>query len=258
MKFPGDRKSESGDNIYGCVKQLFLVKKKYRNLKLMLSIGGYSLSGNFTTPASTKQGRKEFAASTVKLYPTENMQPDDMVQLLAETRSALDAYSKKHAQNKHFELTVASPAGSWDQIARHQANIYPSICDPNATQYDIDSAIKYYRSQGVAPEKLVLGMPLYARRFNNTLGLGRAFTHSGQTDAVPYKDLPVSGNNVYNLQQPVASYLYNITSGSLFSYDTPEIISMKARYIMQERLGGACSGKQVVTERVPAVWCAIQ
>ncbi|THC88024.1 hypothetical protein EYZ11_012533 [Aspergillus tanneri] len=67
MKFPGDRKSESGDNIYGCVKQLFLVKKKYRNLKLMLSIGGYSLSGNFTTPASTKQGRKEFAASTVKL-----------------------------------------------------------------------------------------------------------------------------------------------------------------------------------------------
>ncbi|THC86974.1 hypothetical protein EYZ11_013580 [Aspergillus tanneri] len=101
MKFPGDLKSESGDNIYGCVKQLFLVKKKYRNLKLMLSIGGYSLSGNFTTPTSTRQGRKEFAASAVKLvqdlgfdgididweYPTENTQPDDMVQLLAETRS---------------------------------------------------------------------------------------------------------------------------------------------------------------------------
>ncbi|THC87683.1 hypothetical protein EYZ11_012874 [Aspergillus tanneri] len=149
---------------------------------------------------------------------------------------------KLHEMDPYLDfgnLMAYDYSGSWDQIARHQANIYPSICDPNATQYDIDSAIKYYRSQGVAPEKLVLGMPLYARRFNNTLGLGRAFTHSGQTDAVPYKDLPVSGNNVYNLQQPVASYLYNITSGSLFSYDTPEIISMKARYIMQERLGGA-------------------
>ncbi|KAB8067782.1 endochitinase 1 [Aspergillus leporis] len=280
-KHQGDDESESGNNIYGCVKQLFLLKKKYRKLKLMLSIGGYSLSGNFTTPASTDRGRKEFAASAVKVvqdagfdgididweYPTEGTQPDDMVQLLAETRSALDAYSEKHAQGKHFELTVASPAGptkyskmklremdpyidfwnlmaydysgSWDEIVRHQANIYPSTCNPNTTLYDTHSAMKYYESQGVARSKIVLGMPLYAHRFNNTLGLGRAFKDEGSFDNVPYKELPARGDNVHDLQEPVASYLYDPGSDSLFSYDTPSITDMKARYIMQEGLGGA-------------------
>ncbi|KAB8240117.1 glycoside hydrolase family 18 protein [Aspergillus flavus] len=281
--FPDDDESRAGNNAYGCVKQLFLLKKKYRHLKIMLSIGGWTLSGNITHPASTDQGRKEFAASAVKIlqdlgfdgidvdweYPIEGTQPNDMVQLLAEIRSALDANSKAHAAGKHFELTVASPAGpekytkmnlremdqyvdwwnlmtydysgSWDELARHQANLYRSTCKPQTTAYDTASAVKYYESQGVSPSKIVLGMPLYARRFNNTSGLGRVFKNDGPPDAfvVPYKDLPVRGGNVHNLQQPVASYLYDPATKSLLSYDTPSIARKKARYILQEGLGGA-------------------
>jgi chitinase len=116
------------------LKQLNLLKKKNRNLKVLLSIGGWTYAHeqkHFDTPASTAAGRKAFADSCVKQikdlgfdgididweYPQNPEQGQQLLQLCQAIRSAMNDYADQLANSSsdgtrpEFLLSIAAPAG---------------------------------------------------------------------------------------------------------------------------------------------------
>jgi chitinase len=286
-------------NAYGCVKQLFLLKKSNRHLKTLLSIGGWGAGPtNFSSAASTPENRARFASTSVHLmwnlgfdgvdidweFPDDAIDATNFVLLLHTIRDELDLYTRKFASGHRFLLSIAAPAapehyknlhlnsiggivdqinlmaydysGSWDHISGHSANLFPYKRDVKTLNIDYtlkesfemaintDYAIKDYLEAGVPAEKIVLGMPVFGRSFEDNLGLGKTFNGVGkgswgERGVWDYKTLPKEGAIVMYDPNAQASYSYDERKRELISYDTPYTVQKKAEYVLEHGLGGS-------------------
>ncbi len=125
VRWETDSWTEPGNNLYGCMKQLNMLKLRNRNLKVLLSIGGWTYSPHFPLAVATAESRKTFARSALHLvqtlgfdgleidweYPSDAIEASSYVSLLYECRVALTEYGQSMTPPCYFELTAACPAG---------------------------------------------------------------------------------------------------------------------------------------------------
>ncbi|NDI35828.1 fibronectin type III domain-containing protein [Chengkuizengella sediminis] len=237
----------------------------------------------------------------VEAIPGNSARPEDKTNftlLLQDIRDALDEAGVEDGQ--HYLLTIASGAnpvyaenteldkianivdfinimtydyhgGSWEANTSFNSPLYP---DPNDPYYDdpneatygfyIDYGVQLYKQHGVPMDKLVLGMPIYARSWKNcntdNYGLFQECTESadglrvpvgtwdsqqwGFTGVFDYGDIAadfVNQNGYVRYWNDYAKvpYLFNADLGVFISYDDEESIGYKTEYVRQQGLGGA-------------------
>lgn len=201
-------------------------------------------------------------------FPADRREGLDFLELLRAVRKELDGHAVQHAPGHRFQLSIAAPAGQkhyeklplkelsavvdsvnlmtydfagpWSENTAHTANLYLDKSNPGSTPYSVELAVQAYIEAGVPPKKIVLGVPLFGRAFENTAGLGQHFSGVGmgswEKGTWDYKVLPRSESPVIHDSTADADYTYD--GHELISYDTPRTVRQKSEYLRKNGLGG--------------------
>jgi len=202
--------------------------------------------------------------------------------LLQEFRKQLDALGK--INHKQYLLTMFGPAGqqnfsniqlaaaarqldffnvqgydfhgTWETSTNHASPLLDDKQDPVSDEnFYIEYTIRSYLEAGVPPEKLVLGIPTYARGWTGVPGTNHGLYQTSTAPApFPPADylqtpgvityLTLTGLTGYTRHydfQRIAVWLYDPSTETFWSYDDPLTVLLKDAYI-QARVPGGLGG----------------
>jgi chitinase len=151
--YPGD---PAGVSVFGGhFRQLLKLKQRHPHLKTLISVGGWTWSGNFSAAAETDEKRQRFARSCAAFagrfgfdgvdidweYPNSaGLQPgrpedrENFTQLLQSLRKSLDAQAE--LDGRDYLLTFAAPGGIGKLDALDVSEIHQYLDFINVMTYD--------------------------------------------------------------------------------------------------------------------------
>ncbi|KAL0929392.1 endochitinase [Colletotrichum truncatum] len=272
--YDGDSREKCENDVCGCVKQLYLLKKANRKLKVLLSIGGATYSSNFSAAAATESKRALFARSAVALmkdwgfdgldidweYPVNEKEAQDFVLLLEKVRSEMDSYASQYAPGYHFLLTISSPAGPSNYNILPLSTISDTVDNFNLMAYDYSgpwSTMTGHQanlhSSPIKPNSTTFSTDVAVKDYISigvlstkiTLGMplyGRAFQQTGGLCQAYYGVGTGSwGQGVWDvkvLPRPGAMEHHDTAVGASYSYNTEaqELVSHDSPSVTRQKV----------------------
>jgi chitinase len=268
------------------------LKRTNPELTVLVSVGGWTWSGQFSDIALTKASRKVFIDSAVQFvtrYQLDGLDIDweypglpgnnnrfraadkeNYTSLLKELRERFDHEEKK--LHKHLFTSIATGASlkfldhtemdkvqnyvdtvnlmaydyyepSSSKTTGHHAPLYTNPADPKLVS--ADASVHNYEKAGVPAVKIVLGVPFYGHLWGDVPAQNNGLFQPG-------KEVPGAYTNYSNIAAQMlnngftrywdaiarAPYLYNSTTRTFVSYEDPESLALKARYVLDQQLAG--------------------
>ena len=225
-------------NTRGLMGQLLHLKQNNKNLKLAVSVGGWTLSTPFPVLAASPQKRKIFINSVVAFvdkwqldevdldweFPKSEVDGRNFVTLVDELKSALDAKFGKNTK------TISSAVGATDQYinavgrdnyARLGASLdkiylmnydfwgawsnklgHQTNLSGPAADFSAEKAIKLLEQYGVPKKKIILGVANYSRGKKGQI----------QRPGEPESAIHVSGDQVFGTYEATVLEGYDLFS----------------------------------------------
>lgn len=197
--------------------------------------------------------------------PSSPADETNMAAMLAEFRRQLDQIQPG------YQLTIDASAGSWCWNYYNFSAMTPSLDFYNLMAYDFDGpwsnttgfvaplyqasldpdpnnnanyAVDFYIAQGVPASKIVMGMPFYNYGWTAVPATGDGLFQPGvavhdnggysMTEALVH----TPGYALYRDATTQEPWLYDSASGSFWTFDDPDSLAFKSRYVKAKNLGG--------------------
>jgi chitinase len=292
---------ENGRMVTGFAKDAenfaFLNSLKHQNpsLTVLVSVGGWLWSTNFSDISLTAQSRQTFIDSVMDFLPRYDLdgldidweypgmigsghpfRPEDkqnFTLLLKELRERFDQQTRK--THRQLYLTIAAGASnefldhtemakaeryldtvnlmaydyyepSSDSLTGHHAPLFTADADPKKTSGD--ASVQAFEQAGVPAAKILLGLPFYGHIWGNVPDKNHGLFQSGKPIPNAYAPFSLITQTMLNSSpdhfvrywDAAASvpYLYSADKQIFVSYEDPESIAAKCRYVQSHKLGG--------------------
>lgn len=271
---------------------LVALRQENPSLTVLVSVGGWLWSGNFSDMALTKTSRDLFIESVVEFinrnhldgldidweYPGlvgagNHFRPEDKQNytlLLKELRHRFNQQEKK--LHRRLYITIAAGASSDflahtemnkvqkyvdtvnlmaydyyeptdDAIAGHHAPLFTNPADPK--KISADRSVQEFEHAGVPAAKIILGVPFYGHVWGAVTDTDHGLFQPGKpipNAFAKYGNITATmlNNGFVRYWDPIASvpYLYNPEKKIFVSYEDPESLGLKSRYVLDHKLGG--------------------
>ncbi|KAI5457742.1 glycoside hydrolase superfamily [Mariannaea sp. PMI_226] len=262
------------DGVKGCLAAIHKLKSENPHIKTIVSIGGGSSSKEFPALAANPEARWTFALAIREFcekhhldgadidweHPKDPESGTNYVRFLQDIRNALPspwfllttALPVGEYCLKHIDLLAAANVldmlnlmaydfcGGWTDVSGHHAQLLPPSQNLDevypALRASTHAGVSYILSRGFPSNKIILGIPAYARFFGEARGAGHPFKESGEMD---YSDFPDHFVTEARVDEGSATAWHVDEGGKGFlSFDVPSTVRMKARYVKSMGLGG--------------------
>lgn len=268
------------------------LRKGNPDFTVLVSVGGWLWSTNFSDVSLTAESRRVFIHSVMEFlqrydldgldidweypgmagsgHPFRAVDKQNLTQLLKELRKQFDEESSK--SGRRLYLTIA--AGSSDDYLAHTemkkvqryvdtvnlmaydyvepgsdpltGNHAPLFIDPaDARNYSADASVKAFERAGVPAAKILLGVPFYGHVWGQVPDIDHGLMEPGKAVPGAYSTYHAIVDTMLNQgyvrywdQAASVPYLYNPEKHIFVSYEDPESLAAKCRYVLTQKLGG--------------------
>lgn len=135
-------------------------------------------------------------------------------------------------------------AGSWAPTTGHHAALFRSAAAGESGP-STDSYVRQHLAAGIPSNKLVVGVPFYARGFSGAAatndGLYQPYAKYGPDYSWSVLSKDLIGKQGFTRRWDAsakAPFLWNPETGTFITYDDPESLLEKVRFVKENALGG--------------------